>query len=363
MPTQPTQMTVHSAQPYNAEPPRTALAGLDLTPVDAFYHRNHAATMPRPDPAAWTLRVDGLVERPATFSLGCLRARFREHAEIVTLQCAGNRRAGLAEVADLPGETPWGPGATGTARWAGVRLADVLRDVGVEADGTDVVLTGADVSDEPGDPEPYAVSVPLEKALAPEVLLAWSMNDAPLPAAHGAPVRVVVPGWIGARSVKWLERVAVADGPAQGHFQAVAYRLLPADATPARGRGVPLGAIAVNADVLAPADGATVRAGPVHITGYALAGGDRTVVRVDVSTDDGTTWAQADLAPAASRWSWRHWHADLDLPPGTTRVVARAWDSAAGTQPSDPAQLWNPKGYVNNAWARVTLHAVDRDPG
>jgi sulfite oxidase len=349
-------MTVHSSQPYNAEPPRTSLAGRDLTPVEAFYHRNHAPETPRIDPATWALRVDGMVERPATFSLGALRERFREHAEVVTLQCAGNRRAGLLEVADLPGETPWGPGATGTARWAGVRLADVLREVGVEPDATDVAFTGADVSEEPGAPEAYAVSVPLEKALAPEVLLAWSMNDEPLPAGHGAPVRVVVPGWVGARSVKWLERVTVRDRPSDGFYQAVAYRLLPAGASPARGRGVPLGQIAVNADVLSPDDGAEVPAGTVPVTGYALAGGDRTVVRVDVSTDDGVTWTEADLDPQTSRWSWRHWHVDLDLPPGTTRVVARAWDSAAGVQPADPAELWNPKGYVNNSWARVTLH-------
>jgi sulfite oxidase len=358
VPHPPVELTVHSAQPYNAEPPRTALADRDLTPLDAFYHRNHAPEMPSPDPGTWTLRVDGMVERPATFSLGALRERFREHSEVVTLQCAGNRRAGLAEVADLPGETPWGPGATGTARWSGVRLADVLREVGVEADATDVELTGADVTEEPGAPEPYAVSVPLEKALAQEVLLAWSMNGEPLPVAHGAPVRVVVPGWIGARSVKWLQRVTVADRPSDGHYQAVAYRLLPADASPARGRGVPLGPIAVNADVLAPADGAEVPPGPTRVTGYALAGGDRTVVRVDVSTDDGRTWREADLDPQASRWSWRLWHTELDLPPGTTRVVARAWDSAAGVQPADPAEVWNPKGYVNNSWAHVTLHAV-----
>ncbi|MEJ2885925.1 sulfite oxidase [Actinomycetospora aeridis] len=356
MTTQPAGTTVHSSQPYNAEPPRTALADRDLTPVDAFYHRNHAAERPRLDPATWALRVDGMVERPATFSLDALRERFREHSEVVTLQCAGNRRAGLMEVADPPGETPWGPGATGTARWAGVRLADVLREAGVAPGATDVAFTGADVAEEAD--EPYAVSVPLEKALADEVLLAWSMNDAPLPSAHGAPVRVVVPGWIGARSVKWLERVTVADEPSRGHFQAVAYRLLPADDAPAPGRGVALGPIAVNADVLSPADGAEVPAGPVRVTGDALAGGDRTVVRVDVSTDDGATWHEADLEPQASRWSWRHWHTTLDLPAGTTRVVARAWDSAAGVQPADPAELWNPKGYVNNSWARVTLHAV-----
>jgi sulfite oxidase len=261
------------------------------------------------------------------------------------------------EVADLPGETPWGPGATGTARWTGVRLADVLREVGADPDATDVAFAGADRPEET-DGAPYEVSVPLEKALAPEVLLAWTMNDEPLPPEHGAPVRVVVPGWIGARSVKWLERVTVQDEPSRGHYQAVAYRLLPADASPARGRGVALGPIAVNADVLSPPDGAEVPAGPVRVSGYALAGGDRTVVRVDVSTDDGATWSEAELEPQASRWSWRHWHAEVHLPPGTTRVVARAWDSAAGVQPADPAELWNPKGYVNNAWARVTLHAI-----
>lgn len=362
MTTQPVELTVHSSQPYNAEPPRSALADHDLTPLDAFYHRNHAPERPRIDPATWTLRVDGMVERPATFSLGALRERFREHTEVVTLQCAGNRRAGLMAVADLPGETPWGPGATGTARWAGVRLADVLREVGVEPGASDVVLAGADLPEE-SDGGPYEVSVPLEKALAPEVLLAWSMDDAPLPAAHGAPVRVVVPGWIGARSVKWLERVTVADGPSHGHHQAVAYRLLPADASPAPGRGVPLGPIAVNADVLAPDDDAEVAAGPVRVSGYALAGGERTVVRVDVSVDGGATWRQADLEPQAGRWSWRLWHTELDLPAGTTRVTARAWDSAAGVQPADPAELWNPKGYVNNAWAHVTLHASARDDG
>ncbi|GLZ48634.1 hypothetical protein Acsp06_48190 [Actinomycetospora sp. NBRC 106375] len=174
MSTEPADMTVHSSRPYNAEPPRTALAGRDLTPVEVFYHRNHAVERPRIDPATWSLRADGLVGRPATWTLDELRVRFTEHAEVVTLQCAGNRRAGLTEVADLPGETPWGPGATGTARWSGVRLADVLRESGVEPAATDVAFTGADVSAEPDQPEPYAVSVPLEKALAPEVLLACS---------------------------------------------------------------------------------------------------------------------------------------------------------------------------------------------
>lgn len=353
-------MVVHQADPYNAEPPRGALAGADVTDVDTFYSRNHGP-VPEIDEAAWTLRVDGMVDRPATFSLADLRRMFAEHREVATLQCAGNRRAGLIEVRDIPGEAPWGAAATATARWAGVRLADLLRHVGVDPDATDVAFTGADVATSPDTGAEYGGSVPLRKALMPEVLLAWSMNDAPLTPLHGAPVRVVVPGYIGARSVKWLQGITVQDEPSRNFFQASTYRLLPPEVDPAQtgpGDGVPLGLVAVNADVLSHEDGAQVPAGPTTVSGYAFAGGDRTVVRVDVSTDGGDTWTQADLADQLSPWAWRHWSTTVAVPRGAVTVLARAWDSSAAVQPESPAQVWNPKGYVNNSWARVRLHGT-----
>lgn len=350
--------TVHGDDPYNAEPARAALAEHVLTPNDVFYSRNHG---PIPDlaPARWRLTVDGRVDRPLTLSLADLKERFPRREVVATLQCAGNRRLGLLTVRDIPGETPWGPGATSTARWTGVALADVLAGAGAAPDAGHVAFTGADVSAEAEPEQRYGSSIPHHKAATTNVLLTWEMNGVPLPRVHGGPVRVVVPGYIGARSVKWVQRVTVQDGPSDSYFQAVAYRLLPADADPAQPHpsGLALGAVAVNADVLVPADGATVPAGPTLVRGYAFAGHDREVARVDVSVDAGRTWTQADLDPALGPWAWRFWRTGLDLPAGDSEIVARAWDTAGAAMPEEPASLWNPKGYVNNAWARITVHA------
>jgi len=224
-------MTVHGTEPYNAEPPRAALAERVLTPLEAFYCRNHGP-VPALDAAAWRLTVDGLVARPVSWTLADLRDRFTAHSETATLQCAGNRRAGLVGVRDIPGEAPWGPTATATARWTGVRLADVLDDAGVDPAATDVAFLGTDVSDQATPPQEFGGSIPLRKARMPEVLLAWEMNGEPLAPVHGAPVRVVVPGYIGARSVKWLGRIVVSDHPSENNFVARDYKLYPPEATP-----------------------------------------------------------------------------------------------------------------------------------
>jgi sulfite oxidase len=169
---------------------------------------------------------------------------------------------------------------------------------------------------------------------------------------------VVVPGYIGARSVKWLERIELRSEPWAGYFQHVAYRLLPEDGTPGPGAGMPLGLVALNADVLSPADGETVPAGGVEVRGYAFAGGERYVARVDVSLDGGTSWRQAELLENLGPWAWRQWRLTVELAPGEHEIVVRAWDSSAATQPEDEAALWNPKGYVNNARPRITVRAV-----
>jgi sulfite oxidase len=286
-----------------------------------------------------------------------LREVFREREVTATLQCAGNRRAGLIAIRDIPGEAPWGPGATGTAKWSGVVLADVLALAGPLPEAAHVGFEGADLSAEVTPAERFGGSIPLYKAFRPEVLLAWAMNGEPLTRVHGAPLRVVVPGYIGARSVKWLERVEVRPAPWQGFFQHIAYRLLPEDGKQGPGQGMPLGLIALNADVLSPADGATVAAGPVEVRGYAFAGGERHVTRVDVSVDGGR-WSQAELLDDLGPWAWRHWRITVELAPGEHEIVIRAWDSSAATQPEHEAALWNPKGYVNNARPRIRLRAV-----
>jgi sulfite oxidase len=337
-------MVVHETDPYNAEPPPRALADRVLTPIDSFYSRNHGP-IPLVDADAWTLTVDGLVERPLSLALADLQKRFVVRSLVVTLQCAGNRRIGLIEVRDIPGEAPWGPCATSTAEWTGVSLADVLADAGVTPQAQHVAFAAPDVSERAEPVQPYGSSIGIKKALGPEVLLAWAMNGQPLPPAHGAPVRVIVPGYIGARSVKWVRRVTAQAAPSDNYFQANAYRLLPPEADPSQagpGDGLSLGAVAVNADFLRPDNNGTVPPGPTEVSGYAFDGGRR--------------WVQAELDDQVSPWAWRLWRTTLDLSAGDdVEVTARAWDTSAASQPESAASLWNPKGYVNNSWAHLRL--------
>jgi sulfite oxidase len=303
------------------------------------------------------LRVDGLVENPLELTLSDLKEQFEKQRSMVTLQCAGNRRAGLVAVRDIPGEDPWGRCALSTAWWTGVRLADVLAGAGLRDTAEHVWFEAPDVSELARPPQTYGSSIPVSKAMSQDVLLAWSMNDEDLPAIHGAPLRVVVPGYIGARSVKWLQRVTVQEHPSTNYFQATAYRVLPAEADPAQagpGDGISLGTVALNSDVLSPQDGAVVQAGALDVRGYAHAGEGRQVSRVDVSIDAGATWVQAALT-AATQGVWRHWVASVHIPIGNSHITVRAWDSSGASQPESPVHLWNPKGYVNNSWARVDV--------
>jgi len=351
-------LIVHEQDPFNAETSPDALAEAPLTATDAFYVRDHGE-VPPVDPAAWRLRVGGLVERELELSLSTLREAFREREVTATLQCAGNRRSGLIAVREIPGEAPWGPGATGTATWSGVALADVLALAAPLPAALHVGFEGDDMCPEAGERgELFGGSIPLSKARRPEVLLAWSMNGEPLLPVHGAPLRVVVPGYIGARSVKWLSRIELRAEPWTGYFQHVVYRLLPEDGSPGPGAGMPLGLVALNADILSPADGSTVPAGPVEVRGYAFAGGERHVARVDVSLDRGSSWRQAELLDDLGPWAWRQWRTTVSLEPGSHEILVRAWDSSAATQPDSEAALWNPKGYVNNARPRVRVEAV-----
>jgi len=350
-------MIVHDHEPYNAEPPPHALADQPVTPTHTFYSRNHGA-VPNVDVPAWRLHVDGLVTNTLDLSLADLQREFEPTTLAATLQCAGNRRTGLLKVRDIPGEAPWGPAATSTATWTGVRLGDVLVVAGVSPQAQHVAFEAPDVALDADPVQVYGSSIPVAKALSEEVLLVWEMNGEALPPVHGGPVRVVVPGYIGARSVKWVERITAQREPSQNYYQAVAYRLPPAPLGRAGGdpaTAVALGPVALSSAILRPADATTVAAGPVEISGYAYAGERRGIAQVDVSVDGGSTWAQATLDSPVGDWAWCLWRLVVPLPEGPSRITVRAWDATGLGQPESAADVWNPKGYVNNSWDEIQV--------
>jgi sulfite oxidase len=349
---------IQTQQPLNLEAPLGPLRQSFVTPKELFYVRNHG-TLPEVDPSSYRLEVSGLVERPLRLSLEELRNELPKSTVTSAMQCAGNRRQGLIEVSQIP-EIPWDAGAVSNARWSGVPLKEVLLTAGVKEEARHVAFAGLDEPGEGWSPN-YGSSIPIEKGASQEVLLAYEMNDEPLAPEHGFPLRAVVPGYIGARSVKWLSDITLQDAPSDNYFQAQEYKLFPpyvTEETVDYSEGLMLGEISVNAVICRPSDGASVSAGSVPIQGYAIAGGGRRVERVDLSTDEGRTWTGADLLEGEDEpWAWRFWEANLELDPGRHQVVARALDSAADTQPEDAGSIWNFKGYVNNAWHKVGVNA------
>jgi len=349
------RLLVRQENPLNAGPAPDAVLDSFFTPNELFFIRNHG-DIPVVEPEAWRLTVDGLVEKPLALSLADLR-RLPRATVAATLQCAGNRRTEMMAVRPIPNELPWGTEAISNAEWSGVPLREVLAAAVPRAGALHAAFTGLDEAERHGHRFPFGGSIPLEKAVHPEVLLADTMNGEPLPATHGAPLRVVVPGYIGARSVKWLSRITLREGPSDNYFQAKAYRLFPSSVGPENvdwEKGMMLGESPVNSVICSPLPGETRPAGRVTVRGWAMAGGGREVARVDVSADGGATWRTADLSSEPS-WTWRFWEVPLDLAAGEHEICCRAFDSAAQTQPGRPAEVWNFKGYANNAWHRVRV--------
>lgn len=330
-----------------------------VTPPAEFFRRNHAP-IPALDAATWRLEVDGLVARPASWSLDALLGELPFHEVTATLVCAGLRRAELLAVAPLPGELPWESDAASTGRWGGVRLADVLAAAGVHDDARHVGLTGLDRVERGGRTFGFGGSIDLARALEGDVLLATHLGGAPLPPAQGFPLRAVVPGWIGARSVKWLGRVTLRAHESDNYFQRRAYRVTrvagPAGATDVS-EGAALSTVALNAVIAEPRPGTVVPAGEVTVRGWAVGSGARPVERVELSADGGLSWVEAAFTTPATPGVWRFWEATVALAPGTRELAVRAFDGVAA-MPALLDDAWNVKGYANNAWARVRVTVV-----
>ncbi|MHA0036250.1 sulfite oxidase [Deinococcus sp. PESE-13] len=317
--------------PDNLETPAHALLE-PLTP--AHYVRSHFA-VPALDAAEFRLKVAGQVASPLSLSLAELRA-LPATTRTLTLECAGNGRVYLTPKAS---GVQWEVGAVGTAQWTGVPLRTLLERAGVADNAREVVLVGADEG-QMDDPVKspghiyYSRSLPLSKALD-NVLLAYEMNGEALTPAHGAPLRAIVPGWYGMAAVKWLTEIRVIDHAYQGYFQTVDYaRWERQDGLPPV--RVPLSEMRVKSQILTPAPHACVQAGEeLELCGAAWTGGDRTVQRVEVSTDGGQSWQDAEWQQDAAPGVWRHWHLSwTPQQPGEVKLLSRATDSAGQVQPA-----------------------------
>ena len=339
-------LLVRSLQPLNCETPLPTLTGGLVVPNARFYVRNHFG-VPNLEPASWRLEVSGVVERRLSLHLDRLRAMPSASA-VVTLECAGNGRAGLWPPA--PGEQ-WGLGAVSTAEWTGVPLTEVLDQAGVQATAREVIFRGADCGHVGGHSGPvrFERSLPVAKLEEAGALLAYAMNGEELPAHHGYPLRLVVPGWYAVASVKWLTRIELTDRPFRGHFQADRYHI----------GGRPLSLQQVRSLITEPAPGWAIEPGSIVIRGLAWSGA-APIARVEVRIGD-DPWQPALLAGERHRHSWQRWELPARLTrPGAVTIQARATDLAGRTQPDRPE--WNPLGYANNAIHQVHLAIVKARP-
>lgn len=329
-----------------------------ITDTDRFFSRSHAA-VPRIDPDRWRLEIGGMVERSQRFTLAEMRAMPRRSVT-ATLVCAGMRRAELLAVAPLAGELPWGAEPASTGRWSGVPLTELLERSGIASGAQYVEFTGLDQVDRDGQQFGFGGSIDLDKARSADVLLATHLNGEPLSPRTGFPLRAVVPGWIGARSVKWLGAITLRGDPSENYFQTRAYRMqrTPDSAQPRDvSGGTALVEVSLNAVILHPRAGETVASGPLAVRGWAIGTGATPLRSIEVSPDNGDHWIPARVFPTG-RWAWTLWEASLSFQPGKHVLAVRATDADGRTQPATLEEVWNVKGYCNNAWHRIAIEAT-----
>jgi DMSO/TMAO reductase YedYZ molybdopterin-dependent catalytic subunit len=346
-------------RPLVAETPESLLDD-DTTPTEKFFIRNNGQTPEEAkDPDKWKITIDGEVNNKLEITLGELKSKYKAVTRRMVLECGGNGRGAFSPPAR---GNQWTNGGAGCAEWTGVRLADVLKTAGLKGSAKYTAPYSSDLhlSGDAGKPT-ISRGVRIEKANDPDTLIVWAMNGQPLPNIHGGPVRLIVPGWPGSASQKWLTRIWVRDkehdGPGMTEFSyRVAIKpMVPGDkGDPANFRileSMPVRSIITN-----PANGAKLAAGTkeLKLRGASWAG-DLTVKQVDISTDAGMTWRQASLEKPKNKYDWQRWTASVKLPSdGYYEVWARATDAKGTMQPHQPAS-WNPQGYGGNAMHRIAV--------
>lgn len=362
-PTRHPELRVLTAKPCNAETPSKALAEF-LTPNQMFYKRNHM-WVPVVERGNHELTIELMDGEERSYTLQELKERFPIHKVTATLQCAGNRRKDMTDNAKATNGLQWTVGAISTAEWEGVKLKDVLADAGLKPeslpeDAKHAQFTGL---------EAYGASIPMSKAMDPQgdVLLAFRMNGEDLPRDHGYPLRVIVPGHVAARSVKWLRKIVISDEESLSQWQRRDYKCFGPnvgsnpDWSKAKSiQEMPITSAITNISNSACSLSSAVQGKSINVAGYAYSGGGREIVRVDISIDGGKTWDQADLVEdqikGARAWCWKRWrYSGLKRDSGKTTILVKATDEAYNTQPESYEAIYNARGNLATAWHRVEI--------
>lgn len=345
-------------RPINAETPPDLLDS-PITSNEHFFVRNNGSVPADTSADGWELTIDGLVDNPLKLTIADLKEQFEVVKLALVIECGGNGRFFFSPPA---GGNQWTYGAVGCAYFTGVRLRDVLKKAGVK-DG--VVYTAHEGADPhlSGDPErlPISRGLTIEKAMAEDVLIAFEMNDTEIPVLNGRPLRLVVSGWPGSCSQKWLTRIwlrdVVHDGPKMGgtSYRVPRYPVAPGQEVPEEDFDI-ITRMPVKSLITNPATKSDVSGKSVEVRGHAWSG-DRTIEKVDVSIDFGASWMPAELAPPVNFGAWQNWKKTVSFPQaGYYEIWSRATDSAGASQPY--AVGWNPKGYLNNSMHRVAVNVA-----
>src|SRR5579859_8030482 len=331
-----TRLVVVSSDPFNAETPLDQHRGV-LTPNELFYVRNHFP-VPKVDGTTWRLFIDGEVDQPISLGLDEIR-EFPAVSITATLECAGNGRSGMTP--QPPGE-PWNYGAVSTAEWTGVRLATVLNQVRPRQSAVELLIEGLDggIVDGASEPITYVRSMPMSDALSEDALIAYAMNGEPLPPDHGFPVRLIVPGWYGMASVKWLKRLHLSHQQFAGFYQRDRYVF------DAGGAIRPLNWMEPRSLIVEPVPSQTLRIGPQHVRGVAWSGRGP-ITQVEFRAGSSHPWEPATLLGDSHQYAWREWEATWPArASGEYQLSSRAIDAKGRIQPLSGE--WNRLGYVNN---------------
>ncbi|WKY03715.1 hypothetical protein Q1695_005014 [Nippostrongylus brasiliensis] len=364
-------LVVNQQRPFNAETPSELLMDNFRTPNELFFVRNHMP-VPQVDPKKHTLVIEGMgVKRPLKLSVDELKRNYKPVSITSAVQCSGNRRSHMHEYKKTQG-LQWAGNAISNAQWTGVRLRDLLIRAGVNPDDTQIKhvhLEGAD-SDITG--QCYGASITFKKAMSPETIVAYSMNGQDIPPDHGAPLRCVVPGIVGARQVKWLKAIRLSDVESPSHWQQKDYRVFSAaveHGDELDWKSVPsIQEYPIQSAFCLPLPGAKVKRSEefVEVAGYAWSGGGRGIVRVEVSADGGKTWQSASLEQDPEQdldnmWAWTFFRTSFKIPQKAKEMefVVKATDRAYNTQPETATGIWNVRGLLHNAWHKLRVQIVD----